>query len=208
MKRHTLAYPKLETENLSLKFYSASMDFVGMVFMLYHFQLDLSDVDQGIYETLDFRLYQHPSEIPAYLLTRALAFAFSFSPGLEFSAEGLSDPETPAMRSVGNHGAVDLWIEIGNPSAKKLHKAGKTARRVVVYTYKSAEVLIEDIKKNAVHRAEEIQINGLDMSFLNQLEQKLKSNNRWSVLLQQGHVDIGIGEETVSTDIRRYKVTN
>lgn len=175
--------------------------------MLYHFQIELSDVDQGIYETLDFRLYQHPSEIPAYLLTRALAYALSFGPGLEFSGEGLSDPEAPAMRSLGKHGSVDLWIEIGNPSAKKLHKAGKTARQVTVYTYKSADVLIDDIKKNNVHRAEDIEINALDMKFLNQLEEKLKSNNKWSVLLQQGHMDIGIGGETVSTDVRKYKIT-
>tara|TARA_B110001454_G_scaffold16145_1_gene14561 strand:+ start:49605 stop:50135 length:531 start_codon:yes stop_codon:yes gene_type:complete len=175
--------------------------------MLYHFQLDLSDIDQGVYETLDFRLYQHPSEIPAYLLTRALAYALSYAPGLEFSAEGLSDPEAPAMRSLGNHGAVDLWIEIGNPSVKKLHKAGKTARQVVVYTYKSADVLMDDIKKNNVHRAEEIDINALDMKFLSQLEGKLKSNNKWSVLLQQGHVDIGIGLDTVSTEIRKYRIT-
>lgn len=175
--------------------------------MLYHFQLDLSDVDQGIYETLDFRLYQHPSEIPSYLLTRALAYALSYAPGLEFSGEGLSDPEAPAMRLLGKHGSVDLWIEIGNPSAKKLHKAGKTARQVVVYTYKSADVLMDDIKKNNVHRAEDIEINALDVKFLNQLEEKLKSNNKWSVLLQQGHIDIGIGDKTVSTDVRKYKIT-
>jgi len=176
--------------------------------MLYHFQFDLSDVDQGIYETLDFRLYQHPSEIPAYLLTRAMAYALSFQQGLEFCAEGLSDPEAPALRSLGTHGAVDVWIEIGNPSAKKLHKAGKTARQVIVYTYKSADVLIEDIKKNGVHRAADIQIYALDMAFLNQLEDKMKSNNKWSVLVQQGHVDIGIGDQTISTDVRKYKVPN
>lgn len=175
--------------------------------MLYHFQLDLSDVDQGIYETLDFRLYQHPSEIPAYLLTRALAYALSYAPGLEFSGEGLSDPEAPAMRSLGHHGSVDMWIEIGNPSAKKLHKATKTARQVIVYTYKNADVLMDDIKKNNVHRANEIEINALDMKFLVQLEGKLKSNNKWSVLIQQSHIDLGIEGTTVSTDIRKYKLT-
>lgn len=174
--------------------------------MLYHFLLDLSDVDRGIYETLDFRLYQHPSEIPVYLLTRGLAYTVSFGPGLEFSGEGLSDPDAPAMKSLGKHGVIDTWIEIGNPSAKKLHKAGKTARQVIVYTYKSADVLIEDIKKNNVHRAEDIEINAFDMSFLTQLEAKLKSNNKWSVLIQQGHIDVGIGDETISTEIRKYKV--
>lgn len=173
--------------------------------MLYHFQIELSDVDRGLYETLDFRLYQHPSEIPAYLLTRAMAYVLSFQDGLEFSAEGLSDPDTPALKSLGIHGTIEQWIEIGNPSAKKLHKACKSARKVVVYTYKSADVLIDDIKKNNVHRAAEIEIHAIDMKFLNQVEVKLKSNNRWSVLVQQGHLDVGIDGNTFSTDVRTYK---
>ncbi len=174
--------------------------------MLYHFQIELSDIDRGIYETLDFRLYQHPSEIGAYLLTRALAYSLSFQDGLEFSTEGLSDPDTPALKSLGVHGTIEKWIEIGNPSAKKLHKAGKSARKVIVYTYKSGDVLVDDIRKNSVHRANEIEIYGIDMKFLNQIEAQLKSNNRWSILLQQGHVDIGIDGETFSTDVRTYKL--
>ncbi len=172
--------------------------------MLFHFQFELSDVDRGIYESLDFRLYQHPSEITAYLLTRAIGYALSYRDGLTFSAEGLHDPETPAMQSLGKHGAIDFWIEIGNPSARKLHKAGKVAQQVVVYTYKSADVLIDDIKKNAVHRAEDLEIYSVDLKFLNQLEEKLKSNNNWTVLVQQGHIDIGITGETFSTDIKRH----
>ena len=175
--------------------------------MLYHFQFELSDIDRGIYETLDFRLYQHPSEIGAYLLTRAFAYALSFREGLEFSPEGLSDPEAPALKALGIHGVIDQWIEVGNPSFKKLHKAGKSAKKVTVYTYKSAEVLIDDIKKNNVHRADEIEIFAIDMKFLNLVESKLKSNNRWSVLLQQGHLDVGIEIETFSTDVRRFKMS-
>ncbi|MBL7544020.1 MAG: YaeQ family protein [Bdellovibrionaceae bacterium] len=174
--------------------------------MLYHFQFDLSDVDRGIYESLDFRLYQHPSEIMAYLLTRALAYALSYTDGLQFSDEGLSDPEMPAMRAMGLHGATDVWIEIGNPSTRKLHKATKAARRVVVYTYKSADVLIDEISKNSVHRADEIEIYSLDMNFLNLLETLVKSNNHWSVLVQQGQLYVGIRSQTVSTEVKKYRL--
>lgn len=176
--------------------------------MLYHFQFELSDIDRGIYETLDFRLYKHPSEIGAYLLTRALAYALSFREGLEFAAEGLSDPEAPALKSLSSHGVIDEWIEVGNPSFKKLHKAGKSAKRVVVYTYKSADVLIDEIKKNNVYRADEIEIYAIDLKFLGSIEQNLKSNNRWSVLLHQGQLDIGIDSNTYSTDVRRFKVNS
>ncbi len=172
--------------------------------MLYHFQLELSDVDRGIYQTLDFRVAQHPSEAIPYLLSRTLAFALSYREDLEFSPVGLGDPESPALRAFGLHGAIDLWIEIGNPSARKLHKASKAARQVVVYTYKSAEVLVEEIRANNVHRASEIQIYALDLKFLQNMERQLVKNNRWSVLHQQGQLDIDTGGQLFSTEVRHY----
>jgi uncharacterized protein YaeQ len=174
--------------------------------MLYHFTLEISDIDRGVYETLDFRLAQHPSETGSYLLTRVLAFALSYVDGLEFSSAGLSDPEAPAMKSLGVHGGNDLWIEIGNPSARKLHKASKAARQVVVYTYKNPEVLLEDLRANQVHRGDEILIFAFDPPFLQALEERLEKNNRWSVLHQQGHVDVEMAGFSLATEVRPFSL--
>jgi uncharacterized protein YaeQ len=174
--------------------------------MLFHFQLELSDIDRGLYESLDFRLAQHPSETIPYLLCRAFAYALSYEQGLEFSGAGLSDPEAPALRSAGIHGTTDLWIEIGNPSAKKLHKASKAANRVKVYTYKSAEVLVQDIQTNAVHRSEQLQIFAIDPKFLQQLEERVEKNNRWSLLYQQGQLDVTSSDFALSTEIKTFSL--
>ena len=40
---------------------------------VHRFQIDLSDVDRGVYEALDLRVARHPSESVPYLLTRTLA---------------------------------------------------------------------------------------------------------------------------------------
>lgn len=172
--------------------------------MLYRFLIELSDIDRGVYTTLDFRVAQHPSEIPAYLLSRILAYALSYEDGLEFAAGGLSDAEAPALRALGQHGAISLWIEIGNPSARKLHKACKTARVVRVYTYKSPQVLIDDINNNDVHRGNEIEIFALDPKFLTQLEKQLAKNNRWSLVQQQGRLDVTVGETSFTGEIQKF----
>jgi uncharacterized protein YaeQ len=178
--------------------------------MLYKFSIELSDVDRGVYQTLDFRVAQHPSEIATYLLTRVFAYVLNYEDGLEFSGAGLSDPDVPAMKKIITNGAVDLWIEIGNPSSKKLHKAAKTANRVVIYTYKSAEVLISDIQNNDVHRSQDLEIYAIDSKFLGSVEKYLEKNNRWSVLVQQGVLDLGLdlktGKENFTTEIKRYWV--
>lgn len=175
----------------------------GVLAMLYHFQLELSDIDRGIYESLDFRIAQHPSETAPYLLSRTLAYALSYQEGLEFTSGGLNDPDAPALRAMGIHGSINSWIEIGNPSARKLHKASKAAKQVIVYTYKNPEHLIEDIKANDVHRSDEIQIFAFDSKFLEILESYLEKNNRWTVLTQQGHLNVGTNGISIATNVLR-----
>lgn len=170
--------------------------------MLYRFQFEFSDIDHGIYETLDIRVAKHPSEIVPYLLTRALAYALSYKENLEFTAGGLSDPDEPALKLLSPTGNIELWIEIGNPSARKLHKASKTANQVVVYTYKNVGPLIEEIKNNKVHRANEIQIYAFDYKFLQDLEAHLQTNNSWNLLLQEKQLTVSIKDQSFQTPIQ------
>ncbi|NJM09975.1 MAG: YaeQ family protein [Bdellovibrionaceae bacterium] len=170
--------------------------------MLYKFHFDFSDIDRGLYEQLEFRTAQHPSESPAYLLTRALSYALSYRPGLEFSPGGLADPDAPALQCAGAHGAIDLWIEIGNPSNKKMHKASKAAREVVVYTYKNPELLLAQMRTGEIYRAGEIKIYAFDSKFISDLEALLEKNNRWSVLYQQGQLDIDTGHGRAVCEVR------
>ena len=44
---------------------------------VYHFQIELSDVDRDVYESLDLRVARHPSESTPYLLTRVIAARLS-----------------------------------------------------------------------------------------------------------------------------------
>lgn len=174
--------------------------------MLYRFQIELSDVDRNVYETLDFRVAMHPSEAATYLLTRVLAFALTYQENLEFTPGGLSDPEAPALRMLGHHNSIDLWIEIGNPSARKLHKASKAAKKVMVFTYKNPEVFLEEMRNNEVHRAHEIDLYAFEPKFLESLSALLEKNNRWSILFQQGRLDIHCADQLISSDVRKIEI--
>lgn len=167
---------------------------------LYKFTLDVSDVDRGFYETLEFRVVQHPSEAHHYLLTRVLAFALNYREGLAFATVGLSDPDVPAL-SIPD----ELMIEIGNPSARKLHKATKATDRVRVYTYKNAENLIKEIEAEKVHRAEAIEVFSLTPSFLDELAEKMKKDNRWGLLVNEGVITVQIGDASLSGDLRQWR---
>ena len=90
------------------------------------FELELSDVDRGLYTTIDLRAAQHPSESDAYLVTRVLAMALEYREDLSFG-RGISTPDDPGLSAPNDMGGHALWIEIGQPSVAKLHKVTKLA---------------------------------------------------------------------------------
>ncbi|MES1205287.1 MAG: YaeQ family protein [Pseudomonadota bacterium] len=95
---------------------------------VYHLQIDLSDVDRGVYEALDLRVARHPSETMRFLLTRVIAFCLCHEEGIAFS-KGLSTNDDPALWIKDMQGNVRAWIEVGTPSAERLHKASTAAQR-------------------------------------------------------------------------------
>lgn len=174
--------------------------------MLYRFEVELSNVDSGIYKKLDFRISQHPSETLPYLLTRVLAYILSYQDNLEFTPQGLGDPDAPALRSIGANGAIQLWIEIGNPSARRLHKASKSANQVVIYTYKNVDVLLNEMRNHEIHRVHEILIYAFTTQFLDHLEAQLQKSNHWVFILQQNEINMTIGEENILSDFQKIKL--
>ncbi|MBS1964064.1 MAG: YaeQ family protein [Bdellovibrionales bacterium] len=173
---------------------------------LYRFRIDLSDVDRGVYEALDFRAAQHPSETTTYLLTRVIAYALNAQDGLDFSPGGLSDPDQPALQATDGGAAHRVWIEIGNPSAKKLHRAAKSSPVVRVYTYKDPELLVADLAANDVHRSDRIEIFSLPPKFLDRLAETLARDNTWTVLFADGSLSITTGEFSETVDLVRHSV--
>ena len=162
---------------------------------LYRFTVDLSDVDRNLYQTLEFRAAMHPSESIPFFVTRVLAFCLNFRDGLEFSG-GISTPDDPALKVMGLTGGIDLWIDIGNPTAKRIHKASKSANKVLIYTHKAAQMLVEEFKEEGVHKLEAIGIYSLDQRFLNALGASLNRDNHWEMTHNEGELYVGVGKET------------
>lgn len=174
---------------------------------IFHFKIDLSDLDRGVYESLDFRAAQHPSESMPYFLTRILAFVLNYEDGLNFSPQGLGDPNTPSLSILDNFGGIRLWIEIGNPSPRKLHKASKTSQKVRVYTYKNPELLIKAILSDKVHRASEIDIFSLTPEFIENLTDLVSRETRWSISYNEGTILVSSGQKSEQGDLLKHTLS-
>lgn len=164
--------------------------------MMHRFQIGLADVDRGVYQDLDLRVARHASEDVPYLLTRVLAYALEFEPGIEFS-KGLDDGEQPAIWRRDAEGRVLLWLEVGAPQPDRLHRANKSSERVVVYCHRRPDLLLQRCSKERVHEAHRIRLVRVPGELLAALEQRLDRNNRWDLSVHEGRVTIVSGGEVI-----------
>lgn len=169
------------------------------------FEIELADSDRGVYESLDLRVAQHPSESERYLVARVLVRAFEHAEGVDFS-KGLGASDEPALWQHDLTGKLLAWIEIGSPSADRLHKASKACGRVAVYGWKGVDDLARELTQAKVHRAEAIEIHGLDASLLDAIVATLDRNNRWALSISGGAIYLDIAGKSYEGAVTRVAV--
>lgn len=172
---------------------------------LRRFKIQLSDADRGVYETLELRAAQHPSESDRYLVTRVLARCLEHADGVDFT-RGLAAAEEPALWERDLRGDVRSWIEVGSPSIDRLHRAGKAAQRVCVYAWKGVPQLAREIVSQKVHRGSEIELHALDPAFLDLVCASLDRANVWSLSVSGGTLYLEISGALHETRAERVPI--
>lgn len=161
---------------------------------LYRIALELSDVDRGVYETLDLRVAQHPSEDETRLVTRILARALLHEEGLEFG-RGLSTTDEPALWTHDLTGQLTHWIDVGTPTGDRIHTASKRAK-VTIVCHKGPEALERSLGAKAIHRAEAVDVIHLDPTFVATVAEHLERKGEWTLVRTDGELSLTIGAET------------
>lgn len=100
-------------------------------------EISIADMDRGYYADHVLTLAQHPSENDERLMLRLLAFVLYAHEQLAFT-KGLSEPDEPDLWQKDLTGAIDLWLDLGQPDERRVLKACGRAREVVVMTYGNA----------------------------------------------------------------------
>ena len=172
---------------------------------IYNFDVQLSDVDRGVYETLAFKVACQPSETEEYLLSRVLAYCLEFAEGIAFS-RGIAEPDVPALSVRDLTGALKVWIDVGAPDAARLHKASKASPRVAVYTHREPRHVLQALAGERIHRAAEIELYAIDRELIAELVARLDRRNSWAVSVTERHLYVTVGEETLEGDVVRHSI--
>jgi uncharacterized protein YaeQ len=169
---------------------------------IHHFTIRLSDVDRGVYETLELKAAKHPSESDEYLVTRVLAYCLEYAEGITFS-RGLSSPDEPPIAVRDLTGVLQAWIEVGSPDAARLHKASKAAPRVAVYTHKDPAQLLRSLAGEKIHRAEALELYSLGRELVADLVARLERRTELDLSVTDRHLYVTLGGETLSGEVAR-----
>jgi uncharacterized protein YaeQ len=107
---------------------------------IYKVALQIADMDRHYYQDHALTIARHPSETDERMMVRVLAFARHAHGALSFGkgrlGAGMKPAENePDLWQKDLTGAIDLWIDVGQPEEKSIRQACGRARQVVVYAY-------------------------------------------------------------------------
>lgn len=169
---------------------------------VYHFEVRLSDVDRGVYETVSFKAARHPSESAENLAVRVLGYCLEYTEGLSFS-RGISEPDEPALYVRDLTGMLQAWIDTGSPDAARLHRASKAAPRVAVYTHKAPAAFLKTLAGEKIHRADKLELYALDEGFIGDFVRRIERRTSFDLSVTGGHLYLSMAGETLSGTVTR-----
>lgn len=170
---------------------------------IYTLAIELADMDRGVYDTLELKAAQHPSETDEALVTRVLAYCCEFAEGIGFS-KGISTPDEPAVFVRDLTGALRTWIDIGAPDAARIHRARKAAERVAVYTYKDPKQMLANWAGERIHKAESIDVFSFDPAMIAAMVGRLERRMAFSLSITDSHLYAAFQDQTIDGALTRH----
>ena len=172
---------------------------------IYKALLQIADMDRQHFQDHALTLARHPSETEERMMVRVLAFALHADEALSFG-RGVGTEDEPALWQRDFTGAIDRWIEIGQPDEKTLRQACGRSKQVIVYAYgaRSAEVWWAN-QGPSLDRLKNLTVTLLPMESVRALAVMTKPTMQLEWTIQDGHIWIADGAQTLHLELQRLK---
>jgi uncharacterized protein YaeQ len=172
-------------------------------------QLQIADMDRALYADHALTLARHPSETDERMMMRLLAFALAVPAdtdhgALEFTA-GLSDADAPDLWQKDLTGALVQWVEVGHPDDRRLAKACGRADRVRIWAYSHSTPIWWSGIEGKVARLANLEVWRIDPAQSQALSQLAERSMQLQVTVQEGHLWVGNGRESVAIEPQQLK---
>ena len=166
--------------------------------------LQIADMDRNYYATHALTLARHPSETDERMMVRLLAFAIHASEHLTFT-KGLFDVEEADVWEKDLTGAIQLWIEVGQPDDKRILKACGRSEHVVVYSYGATSHIWWKQLAGKVERAKNLTVIDLPSEAAQDMSKMAQRTMQLQCTIQDGQIWLTDSVNTVEIGREIFK---
>jgi len=164
-------------------------------------RLSIADIDRQYYQSHQLTFAQQSSETIRKSMMRIVAYIYNANDALSIRKQQWNhdDPEL-IEQSVDN--GIKLWIDLGQPNLKRVKKACKISKSVIIYTYNKQHTQSWWNKnKNKLNHFKNLSVYLVNADEIEKLNNKRMSLN---CTLQDGDLTINDGE--LNLTIEREKL--
>jgi uncharacterized protein YaeQ len=162
--------------------------------------VQIADMDRHYYQDHALTIARHPSETDERMMIRVLAFIIHAHEALAFG-KGLSSEDEPDLWQKDLTGAIDLWIEVGQPDDKRILKACGRSSRVLIYSYSATSNIWWNQVGSRIERAKNLTVINVPPAVSTALAAFAQRNMQLQCTIQDGQIWITCNGETVQVDL-------
>jgi uncharacterized protein YaeQ len=179
---------------------------VALKSTIYKAQLQIADMDRGVYAEHALTLALHPSETEERLMVRLMAFALNAPKDdtrgtLQF-ARGLSDTDEPDLWQHDLSGVLVHWIEVGHPDERRMLRAASRAERATFIAYAASTPVWWAGVKNKLTRATRLSVWQVAAEQSQALARLCRRAMHLQVSIQDGTIWCSGAEATVELSLQ------
>ena len=172
---------------------------------LHHFQIQLADIDREVYQDFECHVACQPSETQAYMLTRVLAYCLEYEEGIAFT-EGVAAGDEPAVVVRDLTGRITAWIEVGAPSADRLHRGSKLAGRAAIYTHRDPAKVAQLLVGQKIHALADIPLYSFGRGFVDDVAAALSRRNTLSLSVTERQLYVELNGKTFGAAVEAQRL--
>jgi uncharacterized protein YaeQ len=166
--------------------------------------VQIADMDRHYYQNHILTIARHPSETDERMMVRLLAFVLNAHEALTFG-KGLSADDEPDLWQKDLTGAIELWIEVGQPDERRILKACGRAEKVIIYSYSSNSSIWWGQIGSRIERAKNLTVFNLPSATSLALAQLAQRSMQLQCTIQDGQIWITGNDETVQIELTMVK---
>ena len=163
-------------------------------------RLNIADIDRQYYQSHQLTLAQQSTESIRTSMMRIVAYIYNANESLTIRKQQWNEDQ-PELIDKTSENEIKLWVDLGEPNIKRVKKACKLSKNVIIYTYNKQHIESWwDKNRNKLNHFRNLEVYSITTNELEKLNNKRMNLH---CTLEDGDLQISDGVENFSIERER-----